>query len=123
MSDGMEVELPTPGLDSPVSFAISERDDETISLVRRALERRRVVLAYQSIDQARDRAKIACYEGLTRILDDRGRILPAQDFDGAIETSETGWIIDCLALDLGLAALPEEPSLRLAVTMSARSIG
>jgi EAL domain-containing protein (putative c-di-GMP-specific phosphodiesterase class I) len=123
MSDGVEVELPTPGLDSPLAFAIGERDRETISLVRRALDRSHVVLAYQPIVQARDPSRIAYYEGLIRILDDQGRILPARDFIGAIEPSETGRIIDCLALEHGLAALAEEPGLRLAVNMSARSIG
>ena len=49
--------------------------------------------------------------------------MPARDFIGAVETSEPGRIIDCLALEMGLAALAEEPALRLAINMSARSIG
>jgi EAL domain-containing protein (putative c-di-GMP-specific phosphodiesterase class I) len=66
---------------------------------------------------------VAFYEGLIRIMDDTGRILPARDFIGAVEGSETGRIIDCLALEMGLEALAETPSLRLAINMSARSIG
>lgn len=123
MADGLGIDLPPPGLDSPLSFAIGERDRETIALVRRALERRNVMLAFQPIVQARHPQKVAFYEGLIRILDDNGRILPARDFIGAVETTETGRIIDCLALELGLAALAETPSLRLAINMSARSIG
>lgn len=123
MSDGAKTELPVPGLDSPLSFAVSERDRETVAMVRRALERRSVVLAYQPIVQARDPSKIAYWEGLIRILDESGRVLPARDFIGAVETSEIGRMIDSLALELGLATLAQEPGLRLAVNMSARSIG
>ncbi len=123
MADGVETELTIPGLDSPLAFAISERDRETLALVRRALDKRNVALAYQPIVQARDPQKVAFYEGLIRILDDRGRVLPARDFIGAVETSETGRIIDSLALEMGLQALHEQPGLRLAVNMSARSIG
>ncbi|MBI1220542.1 MAG: EAL domain-containing protein [Rhodobacteraceae bacterium] len=123
MADGLGMELPLPGLDSPLSFAIGERDRETIALVRRALERRNVMLAYQPIVQARNPQRVAFYEALIRILDDSGRILPARDFMGAVETTETGRVIDCLALEMGLDALAETPTLRLAVNMSARSIG
>ncbi|MEZ5685514.1 MAG: EAL domain-containing protein [Paracoccaceae bacterium] len=40
-----------------------------------------------------------------------------------IETTELGRKIDCLALELGLRALSEQPTLRLAINMSARSVG
>lgn len=116
-------DLPTPGLDSPLACAVSDRDRETMALVRRALERRRVVLAYQPVVRANETGQIAFYEGLIRILDDQGRILPARDFLPAVETSEMGRIIDCLALELGLQALAEDRGLRLAINMSARSIG
>ncbi len=113
----------TVGADSPLSCAISERDRATIGLVKRALEKRNVMLAYQPIVQARDPSAIAFYEGLIRIMDDNGRILPAREFIGSIETSETGRIIDCLALEMGIESLTRNPTLRLAINMSARSIG
>lgn len=116
-------DLPTPGLDSPLACAVSERDRETLAIVRRALERRRVVLAYQPVVKAGETGQIAFYEGLIRILDDQGRILPARDFLPVVETSEIGRVIDCLALELGLQALSEDRGLRLAINMSARSIG
>ena len=123
MIDGRGMQLPESGNDSPLSFAVMERDRDTIALVKRALERRNVLLAYQPIVQASNPNRVAFYEGLIRIMDDTGRIIPARDFIGAVEGSETGRIIDCLALEMGLEALAETPSLRLAVNMSARSIG
>lgn len=119
----LETDLPTPGLDSPLACAVSERDRETIALVRRALDRQRVVLAYQPVVRATDTGQPAFYEGLIRILDDQGRVLPARDFLPTVETTEMGRIIDCLALELGFQALAEDPGLRLAINMSARSIG
>jgi EAL domain-containing protein (putative c-di-GMP-specific phosphodiesterase class I) len=68
-----------------------------------------------------DRA--AFYEGLIRITDPTGRVIPAREFIEQVETRESGRIIDCLALEKGLATLAEYPDLRLSVNMSARSIG
>ncbi|TMV76267.1 EAL domain-containing protein, partial [Thioclava sp. BHET1] len=113
----------TPDCESPLAFAIAQRDRETISLVRRALDRKTVTLVFQPIVQARDTDRVAFYEGLLRVGDDTGRLIPARDFISTIETSETGRIMDCLALEMGLAALRDNPGLRLAVNMSARSIG
>ncbi|SLN22103.1 Cyclic di-GMP phosphodiesterase YfgF [Roseovarius litorisediminis] len=57
------------------------------------------------------------------MLDSTGRVIPAKQFITAIETTETGRVIDCLALEKGLKALRDYPDLRLAINMSARSIG
>lgn len=111
------------GLDSPLSVAEDLRSRETLQMVRIALEERRAMLAFQPVVQARMINRTAFYEGFVRILDDQGRVLPARDFMHAVETNETGRKIDCLSLELGLAALAEEPGLRLSINMSARSIG
>ncbi|OIQ79331.1 EAL domain protein [mine drainage metagenome] len=103
------MQLPESGNDSPLSFALVERDRDTIALVKRALERRTVLLAYQPIVQASNPNRVAFYEGLIRIMDDTGRILPARDFIGAVEGSETGRIIDCLALEMGLRPWRKRP--------------
>lgn len=95
----------------------------TIEMVRAAIKSRNVMLAYQPIVHSKNPTRPAYYEGLIRVLDAKRRIIPASDFIGAIETMETGRILDCLSLELGLQALAEEPSLRLAINMSARSIG
>lgn len=109
--------------DSPLSAAISLKGQETMAMVRKAVERRNVLLAYQPVFQTARPDRPAFYEGFIRLIDESGRIIPAKDFINAIETTETGRIIDCLALEHGFKALAADPSLRLSVNMSARSIG
>jgi len=117
----------TPNLsqpkDNPLDFAIRERDRNVLDMVSNALRRKQVLLAYQPVVVSNSQNKIAFYEGLIRVIDDTGRIIPARDFIEVVETDEMGRIIDCLALDLGLATLAQEPGLRLSINMSARSIG
>lgn len=116
-------DLPVDGMESPLSVADRLRREETITMVRRALDDRRGRLAFQPVVQARMTNRAAFYEAFIRILDEQGRVIPARDFVGAVETHELGRRIDCLALEMALAALAQEPSIRLSVNMSARSIG
>jgi EAL domain-containing protein (putative c-di-GMP-specific phosphodiesterase class I) len=109
--------------DSPFDAATQARTEETVAMVKQALDDRRAMLAYQPVVQARLPGRPAFYEGFIRILDQDGRILPARDFILEVEATETGRRIDCLALEMGLAALASEPGLRLSINMSARSIG
>jgi EAL domain-containing protein (putative c-di-GMP-specific phosphodiesterase class I) len=108
---------------SPLSCAVREQNKDTIKMVRAALDERRAALAFQPVVQARMPKRAAFYEGLIRIIDHTGRVIPAADFMDAVETNELGRRIDCLALEMGLATLATEPSVRLSVNMSARSIG
>jgi EAL domain-containing protein (putative c-di-GMP-specific phosphodiesterase class I) len=110
------------GVGSPLDVAITQRDRGTLAMVRQALERRDAVLAYQPVMRA-DGAGVAFYEGLIRLLDDTGRVIPAREFIGVIEDQDLGRQIDCIALKLGLNALRAHPSLRLSINMSARSVG
>lgn len=112
-----------PDFESPLSVADRMRQQQTIDMVRLALAERRATLAFQPVVQARMTNRVAFYEAFIRILDDHGRVLPARDFMGAVETTELGRKIDALALELGLQALAREPAIRLSVNMSARSIG
>jgi len=112
-----------PGTESPLNFAVSTRDQQTIDMVAAAIRHKQVLLAYQPIMQARDQSKVAFYEGLIRVLDETGRVIPAGVFMDTIENSELGRQLDTLALDKGLRALHEIPDLRLSINMSARSIG
>lgn len=114
---------PVFGPDNPLAFAVEERDRATLSMVADAVARKQVLLAYQPVVQAVQPTRIAFHEGLIRILDNTGRIIPARDFIDAIESRELGRAIDCLALEFGLLALAENPALRLSINMSARSIG
>lgn len=111
------------GTESPLSFAANRRDQKTLEMVRTAIQHKQVLLAYQPIVQAAAPGKTAFYEGLIRVLDDTGRVIPAGSFMGAIEDNELGRELDTLALHLGLKALHENPQLRLSINMSARSVG
>lgn len=111
-----------PGLESPLDAAISQRDRGTLAMVQQALARGDTRLAFQPIVRA-DGKGVAFYEGLIRILDETGRVIPARDFMGAVEDSDIGRQIDCAALDIGLRMLRDHPSLRLSINMSARSVG
>lgn len=123
-SPGSLTDLDGPrGADSPLAAAVIQRDRSTLKMVADAVAQNRVLLAYQPVMQARSPANIAFYEGLIRILDETGRIIPARDFIDAVEARELGRDIDCLALEHGLAALAAHPDLRLSINMSARSIG
>lgn len=108
---------------SPLSVAVVQRDRETMQMVRRAVESGQVMLAFQPIVRAANPEVPAYYEGLVRVLDHTGRIIPAGDFIDVVEAQEIGRQLDTWALDLGFQALAEQPGLRLAVNMSARSIG
>ncbi|TQM92027.1 EAL domain-containing protein [Roseinatronobacter monicus] len=108
---------------SPLSCAAEKQRKDTLRMVRAALDERRAVLAFQPVVQARMPKRAAFYEGLIRIIDPTGRVIPAADFMDAVETNEMGRRIDCLALEMGLATLAREPSIRISVNMSARSIG
>jgi len=114
---------PSQELGSPLNFAIAQRDRDTMLMVRRAVEHGQVMLAFQPVVRANNPDVPAFYEGLVRVLDQTGRIIPANDFIDVVESQELGRKLDTIALELGFKALAEEPGLRLSVNMSARSIG
>lgn len=107
---------------SPLAVALTERDRAALGLVRDALRRGDVLLAFQPVVRSREPGSIAFHEGLIRVLDPQGRVIPARQFIAAAETTEAGRILDSLALELGLEELAREPGLRLSINMSARSI-
>ncbi len=111
------------GMSSPLGEAISAADADTMRMVEEAIRSRRVALAYQPVVLSREPRKVAFHEGLIRVLEPNGRIIPARDFINAIEAHELGREIDCAALEFGLMALARHPDLRLSINMSARSIG
>lgn len=108
---------------NPLNFAISQGDRQTIAMVRDALDTKRLRLAYQPAVLSQDTERIGFYEGLMRVLDPTGRVIPAKDFMPAVEAHEIGREIDCAALRMGLITLSQQPQIRLAINMSARSIG
>lgn len=111
------------GHETPLEYAVTSRDAGTLSMVREAIRHKQVMLAFQPVVSAADMKTPAFHEGLIRVLDDTGRVIPAKDFISAVEDNETGRQLDCLALEMGLNTLAAHPSLRLSINMSARSIG
>jgi len=107
----------------PLSSAIGMRDKDAINLVREALRKKRVRLAFQPVVQSTKPDRRAFFEGLIRVLDPNGRVIPAKDFIDSVEDKEMGRKLDALALEKGLEALQSEPGLRLSINMSARSLG
>ena len=118
---------PKEDLDSdeadPFAVAVSAADRETLAMVRTALARKRMRLAFQPAVYAADPDIIGFYEGYIRLLDTSGRTIPAADFMPVAETQQLGREIDVAALQLALNALQRNPKIRIAVNMSARSIG
>jgi EAL domain-containing protein (putative c-di-GMP-specific phosphodiesterase class I) len=116
-------EFTLEGEGSPLAAAVHVRDRDILGMVRRALLRRDALLAFQPVVDARATGRIAFHEGLIRVVDDTGRIIPAAEFIGACERHEVGRLLDVVALEMGLSALADAPALRLSINMSARSIG
>jgi EAL domain-containing protein (putative c-di-GMP-specific phosphodiesterase class I) len=112
-----------PHSENPLNYAVAQRDKHTMRMVREALTHQQAILAYQPVMRASNPDKIAFYEGLIRVLDETGRVIPAGDFMALAEEANLGREIDVAALHLGLEALRDNPGLRLSINMSARSIG
>lgn len=92
-------------------------------MVAQAIKNNQAMLAFQPVVIAGDPGRVGFYEGLIRVLDETGRIIPAREFMPIVERAELGREIDVVALNLGLKTLHKNPSLRLSINMSARSIG
>jgi EAL domain-containing protein (putative c-di-GMP-specific phosphodiesterase class I) len=108
---------------NPLEYVASDRDEPILETVRKAIKNKNVMLAYQPVVHSKYPDKPAFYEGLIRVLDNNQNIVAAKEFIPIVESMELGRILDCHALELGLSALAEEPTLRLSINMSARSIG
>ncbi|MCK0151623.1 EAL domain-containing protein [Marivita sp. S6314] len=108
---------------SPLDAAVQTRDQNILSVVEEAVRHREVRLAFQPVVHARRQDQTAFFEGLIRVTDPTGRIIPAGQFIEQIEERESGRLLDCLALEHGLRTLAQTPGIRLAINLSARSIG
>lgn len=115
--------LDDAALIDPLHFAMASRDADVLTLVREALAAKRARLAFQPIVTAGPNGRIAFYEGLIRVMDNAGRVIPAAHFMPVIEETDLGRQIDCVTLDLALGLLRQNPTLRLSINVSARSIG
>ncbi len=112
-----------PDITSPLDVAISGRDRRTMDMVTAAVTHNDTLLAFQPVVLVRPPHNVAFYEGLIRVLDPAGRVIPAREFMSVVEPTELGREIDCISLDAGLKTLAQVPDIRLSINMSARSIG
>ena len=71
-------------------------------LIREALAEDRVQLAFQPVVTAGRPPETVLHEGFIRLLDELGRVIPAQSFVAAVEESPLGRELDCASLRLGL---------------------
>ncbi|UWP97984.1 MULTISPECIES: EAL domain-containing protein [Aliiroseovarius] len=108
---------------SPFDIAVQKRQSETLDMVRIALAHKQVKLAFQPVVLTAQPDRMAFYEGLLRVTDQQGRVIPAKDFIDVVEETDMGRQLDALAIEQGLMALAEEPGLRLSINMSANTIG
>ena len=114
--------LPEGG-ENPLNYAVTQRDRSTLAMVTDAIAHKQTLLAYQPVMRDAADEKVAFYEGLIRVLDPTGRVIPAREFMPVVEDTQLGREIDVLSLRAGLMALADNPDLRLSINMSARSIG
>lgn len=114
--------LPEGG-ENPLNYAVAQRNRSTIAMVQDAIVHKQTLMAYQPVLRDLPRQKAAFHEGLIRVLDPTGRVIPAREFMGVVETTQLGREIDVLSLRAGLMTLNDHPDLRLSINMSARSIG
>ncbi len=108
---------------NPLDYAMASRDHDILTLVRNALEAQNCALAFQPVVRTDIPSQVAFYEGLIRLRDEGGRIIPAHHFMGNIEDTDLGREIDAASLRAGLQMLRRNPGLRLSVNVSARSLG
>ncbi len=107
----------------PLHYAMASRDADVLTLVREALGAGRARLAFQPIVTAGPQGKVAFYEGLIRVMDRGGRVIPAAHFMPVVEETDLGRQIDCQTLELAFKTLKTSPNLRLSINVSARSLG
>ena len=108
---------------SPLNIAIAKRDGQNFEMVAAAIKHKKTLLAYQPVMMSSDPSQVGFYEGLIRMMDAPGRIIPAKDFIHVIDDTELGRRIDSLSFNMGMQCLFNRPNLRLSINMSARSIG
>ncbi|MEM9707842.1 MAG: EAL domain-containing protein [Pseudomonadota bacterium] len=111
------------GASNQPSAEIGQRDRDVLDMVAEAIQAKSIHLAFQPVVLANDTRRLAFFESLIRIRDPGGRTIPAKDFMENVEHCELGRLIDCLSLAAGLRALAQHPTLRLAINMSALSVG
>ena len=66
------------GGENPLNYAVAQRDRHTMTMVRDAIAHKQTLLAFQPVVRSGAPNKVAFYEGLIRVLDETGRVIPAK---------------------------------------------
>ncbi|MBF9039632.1 hypothetical protein LSUCC0387_01835 [Rhodobacterales bacterium LSUCC0387] len=92
-----------PDLVSPFAVAMTNMRRGAIALIEGALRRGDVALAFQLIMRAHGKGP-AFYEGLVRVFDEAGRLIPARDFSWRLRPQNLAadWIVRPLRWGLWL---------------------
>jgi EAL domain-containing protein (putative c-di-GMP-specific phosphodiesterase class I) len=117
------VEIDEQALTDPLHYAMASRDADVMTLVADALASGRARLAFHPIITADANPRVAFYEGLVRLMDDAGRVIPAAHFMPLIEETGMGRQIDCVTLDLALKFLRQHTDIRLSVNVAPLTTG
>ena len=99
----------------------SVRDQETLTLVEDAINHNRAYLAFQPVQAAGKLGGPSYFEGLIRLGDAKGNAIAPARFIDLVEPHALGRRLDRMALNLGIQALCEHPTLRLAINLSPAS--
>ena len=108
---------------SLLAFANAQNEKNTLRRVVRAVDQNDTLLTFQPIVKSAEPNSVFCFEGLFRIRETSGQIIPASKFMPLVEELEIARTIDCHGLALGLRRLRNHPNLYLSINLSARSIG
>ncbi len=103
--------------DLPAHVVMTKHHFTVAEQVQQALHDDRIVLAYQPIVDA-STSETVFYEGLARLLDENGERVPAGQFVPVVEQMGLMRLIDRKVLDLGFAALEQNPELCLSINVS-----
>ena len=103
-------DIPPRTLKFPPDLSVADQ-------VKRALRDDRIVLAYQPVVGATD-GKPAFWEGLARMIDEDGNLVPASAYVPIVEQMGLMRLIDRRVLDLGLATLERHPDVALSINVS-----
>ncbi len=106
----------------PFQAAVASRDADVMTLVTEAVAAGRTRMAFQPIILAADRQMTAFHEGLIRLLDETGRVIPAAQFMPVVTNTALGREIDCMTLQHAFRLLKKRDDLRLSINVSARSL-
>jgi EAL domain-containing protein (putative c-di-GMP-specific phosphodiesterase class I) len=99
------------------------RAESVRAMVAAAIDAGRVDLAFQPVVEAARPDRVAYHEGLIRLFTEAGAAIRADLFISEVESNELGRRLDRIALERGLEALRRNPTLRISLNMSVRSIG